>query len=185
MKNELYSNLKFDLTRVQQKTNLFDFVNAILFNHSCKYLLWFRIGNFFRNSTIFKPIYIIALIYIRRLSHKYNMRIPIKTKICKGLLARFFSIVISEDSIIGNHVTIFNGVTIGTERGDTNSGYPIVGNEVVIATGAKIIGNIRIGNHVFVGANAVVAKDIPDNTVVVGILAKILNINGVEKTSFY
>jgi serine O-acetyltransferase len=65
------------------------------------------------------------------------------------------------------------------------AGTPNIGNSVVIATGAKLIGNIQIGNNVFIGANAVCVKDVPDNAVVGGIPAKILNMNGIEKTYFY
>lgn len=54
---------------------------------------------------------------------------------------------------------------------------PIIGNNVYIATGAKILGPIKIGNNVTIGANSVVIKDVPDNMVVAGVPAKIININ--------
>ena len=57
-------------------------------------------------------------------------------------------------------------------------GSPIIGNNVLLFAGAKIIGNVRIGNNVVVGANAVVTHDVPDNAVVVGIPAKVINYNG-------
>ena len=75
-----------------------------------------------------------------------------------------------------------HGTTIGSVRG---KGSPLIGNNIVISAGAKIIGNVKIGNNVMIGANAVVTKDIPDNAVVVGNPAKIVNFNGIEHTSFY
>ena len=58
---------------------------------------------------------------------------------------------------------------------------PKVGDNVVICTGAKLIGNITIGNNVIIGAGAVVVKDVPDNAVVGGVPAKILSMDGMNK----
>lgn len=76
-------------------------------------------------------------------------------------------------------------VTIGSSRGGNRSGYPKIGNNVVVCCGAKIIGNVTIGNNVIIGANAVVTKDIPDNACVAGIPAKIINMNGEEHTKYW
>lgn len=71
---------------------------------------------------------------------------------------------------IGKNATIYQDVTIG----QNNNKYPTIGNNVTIYAGAKIIGDIRIGNNVVIGANAVVNKNVPDNCVVAGIPAKII-----------
>lgn len=78
---------------------------------------------------------------------------------------------------IGRNVIIFQGVTLGAKVIDL--GYhedqrPIVGDNVVIGTGAKILGGIQIGNNVTIGANAVVTKSLPDNVVAVGVPARII-----------
>jgi len=186
MGKDLYSSLKADLKRVREDISFGNFLSAILFNHSFKYLFWFRIGNYSRQYAILKPVLIIALIFLRRLNHKYGIQLSIGTNVGKGLFfPHYSSIVVSADSIIGEHVTLFNGVTIGTERGGDKQGAPTIGNNVVVATGAKVIGGIVVGNNVFIGANAVVVKDVPDNAVIGGIPAKILNMNGLDKTSFY
>lgn len=70
----------------------------------------------------------------------------------------------------GKNVAIESGVVIGDEKGFA----PTLGDNVFIGSGAKIIGNIRIGNDVKIGANAVVTKDVPNNVTVVGIPAKII-----------
>lgn len=78
-------------------------------------------------------------------------------------------IFISDYVKIGENATIFQQVTIGLK--DYNHGLdqvPVIGDNVTIGAGAKVIGPIRIGNNVSIGANAVVTKDIPDNAVVVG-----------------
>lgn len=64
-------------------------------------------------------------------------------------------------------------------------GSPVIGNNVLLFAGAKIIGNVNIGNNVVVGANAVVTHDVPDNAVVVGIPAKVINYNGKEINKMY
>lgn len=60
------------------------------------------------------------------------------------------------------------------------NGSPIIGHNVVIYPGAKILGNVKVGNNVVIGANAVVTKDIPDNSVAVGIPAKVISNKGQE-----
>ncbi len=69
--------------------------------------------------------------------------------------------------MIGSNVTIG-----GKGRGST--GVPIIGNYVYISTGAKILGKIKVGNNVTIGANAVVINDLPDNVIAVGVPARIL-----------
>ncbi len=81
-----------------------------------------------------------------------------------------FSIFISENAKFGKNCIIMQQVTIGTviTKGSKKIGAPTIGDNCYICAGAKIIGNIHIGNNVRIGANAVVYKDVPDNSVVVG-----------------
>lgn len=85
-------------------------------------------------------------------------------------------IVVSPKSKIGKNCMIYQGVTIGEEK----SCAPIIGDYVCILPGAKIFGNIHIGNNVMIGANSVVNKDVPDNARVGGAPAHVLNYNGNE-----
>lgn len=71
-------------------------------------------------------------------------------------------IVVTHNAVIGKNCTIFHQVTIGEGRG----GAPVIGDNVLIGAGAKIIGGIRIGNNVRIAAGCVVMEDIPDNTTV-------------------
>ena len=68
-------------------------------------------------------------------------------------------------------------MTIGRIHNGTHSGVPTIGNNVTIYSGAKVLGNIIIGDNVIVGANAVVLRDVPANCVVAGVPAKILHSN--------
>lgn len=89
-------------------------------------------------------------------------------------------IVIGETSVIGDHVMIYQGVTLGGVSTSKGKRHPTIGNNVVIGTGAIILGNITIGNNVRVGAGSVVLKDIPDDSTVVGIAAEIVKHKGVS-----
>ena len=86
-----------------------------------------------------------------------------------------FSTIIMAD--LGENCWVNQQVTIGHKD---KSGRPQIGNNVRITAGAKVLGNIKIGNHVTVGANAVVVKDVPDNCVVVGIPAYIIEKEGIK-----
>ncbi len=81
-------------------------------------------------------------------------------------------IVISGDATFGDDCILRNGVTVGL-RNRLQRGSPTLGNRVDIGTGAKLLGPIRIGNDVAIGANAVVLSDVPDNHIAVGIPAQI------------
>ena len=78
-------------------------------------------------------------------------------------------IFISSGAKLGKNCVLFHQVTIGsnTLRGSKNQGAPVIGDNVYIGCGAKIIGGIRVGNNVRIGANCVVTEDVPDNATVV------------------
>lgn len=86
---------------------------------------------------------------------------------------RFFidhgiGVVIGETAIVGDDVMIYHTVTLGGKSLEHIKRHPTVGDRVVIGAGAKLIGNITIGNDVQIGANTVVTKDVPNGTTVVG-----------------
>ena len=91
-------------------------------------------------------------------------------------------VVIGETTIIGDNVTIYQGVTLGGTSKSRIKRHPTIGNNVIVGAGAKIIGAITIGDNVKIGANSVVNKDIPSGSVVVGIPGRIISLNG-EKTT--
>ncbi|MBR8759090.1 serine O-acetyltransferase [Porphyromonas levii] len=115
------------------------------------------------------------------LNRKYGIQIPPATSIGKGFyIGHFGTIVVSPHAVIGDNVNISQGVTIGYANRGTNEGAAIIGNEVYIGPGAKIVGRVKIGNNVAIGANAVVTHDIPDNAVAVGIPAKVISYDGAS-----
>jgi serine O-acetyltransferase len=87
-------------------------------------------------------------------------------------------VVIGETAIIGDNVLIYQGVTLGGTGKERGKRHPTIGNSVVIGAGAKVLGNITIGDNSYIGSNAVVIKDVPPNSTVVGVPGRITKQEG-------
>ncbi|MFI5109205.1 MAG: serine O-acetyltransferase [Terriglobales bacterium] len=92
---------------------------------------------------------------------------------------RFFidhgmGVVIGETSIIGDDVTLYQGVTLGGTGKEKGKRHPTLGNNVVVGGGAKILGNVTLGENCRVGAGSVVLRDVPDNSTIVGVPGHII-----------
>jgi serine O-acetyltransferase len=82
-------------------------------------------------------------------------------------------VVIGETAVIGDNVTLFQGVTLGGTGKERGKRHPTIGDNVVIGAGAKVLGNITVGTSSMVGANAVVIRDVPEHSTVVGVPGRI------------
>ncbi|HBY60164.1 MAG TPA: serine O-acetyltransferase [Solibacterales bacterium] len=138
-------------------------------------------------------------ILLHRLAHRlYRARIPIVPRVLSQV-SRFFTgieihpgarigrrffidhgmgVVIGETTEIGDDVLLYQGVTLGGTGKERGKRHPTLGNHVVVGTGAKILGNIRIGDHVKVGACSVVVHPVPDHSTVVGVPGRIVRTRG-------
>ena len=141
---------------------------------------------------------------LHRVSHKlYVNKIPLLPRIISNLSRiitgveihpgaeigrKFFidhgmGVVIGETSIIGDNVLIYQGVTLGGTGKETGKRHPTLKNDIVVGSGAKILGNITIGNNVRIGAGSVVIEDVPDDSTVVGIPGRIVVHKGQKSHS--
>lgn len=103
-----------------------------------------------------------------------GIELPSETRVGHRFrIDHFGGIVISGDASFGDDCVIRNGVTVGLKNAGQR-GAPTIGNRVDIGAGAKVLGAIRVGDDVAIGANAVVITDVPSNSVAVGIPARIL-----------
>jgi len=83
-------------------------------------------------------------------------------------------VVIGETTEIGDDVLLYQGVTLGGTGKEKGKRHPTIGNNVVIGTGAKILGNITIGDHTKIGAGSVVIRSVPDHSTVVGVPGRVV-----------
>ncbi|MCA4776699.1 serine acetyltransferase [Empedobacter stercoris] len=137
----------------------------------------YRIMEFF-NDKGFKMISGLIMRYIRIV---YSCDLPYNLKLGKGVILKHngLGVVIHPKAIIGDNTQIYQNVSIA---GRNNRGTPIIGKNVFIGCGACILGGVKIGDNVSIGANSVVLNDIPDNAVVVGIPGKVIKISDVKET---
>ena len=110
---------------------------------------------------------------------KYGISIPYNTRIGPGLyIGHHGGIVINYDVVIGEDCNLNHEVTIGAKYGGKTPGIPVIGDRVYLGPGCKVIGGIRLGNGVAVGANSVVIDSVPDFGVVAGVPAKVISVKG-------
>ncbi|MGL5150991.1 MAG: serine acetyltransferase [Clostridium sp.] len=133
----------------------------------------YRMGNAVYYSSVNSLIKKVLMIPLKLISIIINeclfgIEIPFEARIGKRLrLIHLNGIVISKSSVIGDDCTIFHQVTLGANEHKGNLKSPQVMNNVYVGCGAKLIGNIIIGENVKVGANAVIVKSIPQNSTVI------------------
>ena len=136
-----------------------------------------RLANWFYRRNMF----FMARWISQRASKKTGVEIHPAVKIGK----RFFidhgtGVVIGETAIIGDDVTIYQGVTLGGTGKDTGKRHPTIGNNVMIGAGAKVLGPLEIGDNSRIAAGAVVLADIPPNSTAVGVPARVVKRDGVR-----
>lgn len=152
------------------------FVEQIV-SESFKVTFWFRILSYLRNKGCLCKVFFYPLrLYYMHVSRVTGIQLPIGTKIGGGIIfCHFGYVVIANSVIIGDNVSIHPGVIIGRIFAGPKQGVPTIGSNVVIFAGAKIVGNITIGDNAVIGPNAVVIDDVPQNAVVVGVPAKVVS----------
>lgn len=111
------------------------------------------------------PLYFVANALLKIV---WGIDLPRGTSAGPGLyIGHFGGITISADAVIGRNCNLSQDVTIGVAGQGDRRGTPVIGDNVYIAPGVRIIGPVRVGHNVKIGANAVVHADVPDNAVVV------------------
>ena len=161
-------------------------LSIILTYPGVKAVFFHQISNFFYKA----GFDLIARIISQTIRFFTGIEIHPGAKIGKNLfIDHGMGVVIGETSEIGDNVTIYHNVTLGgsspsidSERQRHEKRHPTIGNDVVIGSGAQIIGPIKVGNNARIAANAVVVKDVPENATMVGIPARTVKLE--NKGSF-
>jgi serine O-acetyltransferase len=130
----------------------------------------------FQSKIVRYPLAAIHLILAKLGEMFFGITIGVSAEIGRRLtIEHSGAIVIHGCARIGDDCIIRQGVTIGNRRLDDPLGAPFIGDRVNIGAGAKLLGRIKIGNDVEIGANAVVISDVPDGAIAVGVPARILH----------
>ena len=117
----------------------------------------------------------------QRSRHKTGIEIHPGATIGKGLfIDHGMGVVIGETTIIGDNCTIYQNVTLGGTGKETGKRHPTLGNNVLVGSGAKVLGPFKVGDNARIAAGAVVLSEVPPNATAVGVPARVVKVNGVR-----
>ena len=123
----------------------------------------------------------IARYISQRSRHKTGIEIHPGATIGKGLVIDHgMGVVIGETTVIGDNCTIYQNVTLGGTGKETGKRHPTLGNNVLVGSGAKVLGPFKVGDNARIAAGAVVLSEIPPNATAVGVPARVVKVNGIR-----
>jgi serine O-acetyltransferase len=171
--SELLYLWRSDLYRYGGKVSFLFFLRTYLICFGFRYTFYMRQCKYLHSKSFLKLLFFISTIILRHYRIKFGIEIPWQTEIGPGFyIGHFGGIVVNAASKIGKNCNISQGVTLGQANRGNRMGAPIIGNNVYIGPGVKIIGRVVVGDNVAIGANCVVTKDFSDNSVIVGVPGK-------------
>ena len=138
----------------------------VLLYPSFKAIMRYRLAH----KLYMKGHYFFARWISQRTARKTGIEIHPGAKIGRGLfIDHGHGVVIGETAVVGDNVTLYQGVTLGGTGKESGKRHPTIGNNVMISAGAKVLGSFKIGDNSKIGAGSVVLKEVPPNSTVVGI----------------
>lgn len=168
----MFDYLMHDFRRVYKKTSYrgnFRKFLIVLLSQGFQALVGYRLCRWL----VKKRIPILNIFIQKAVEILTGISIPPTAELGKGIfIPHFGGIVINSGSKLGDFCTISHDVTIGNKR--PGGGAPVIGDNVYICAGAKVLGEITVGDHCIIGANAVLMESVPPNSVVAGIPAKVI-----------
>jgi len=169
---KLFKLIKEDFSNVKRNDPALHSTFELFFNYPGLWaLLFHRIAHwFYMKGLRFIPRFISAVgMFLTMIDIHPGATIGRRVFIDHGV-----GVVIGETAIVGNDVIIYQQVTLGGVRSSKDKRHPTIGDNVVIGAGAKVLGNINVGNGAKIGANSVVVKDVPMLATAVGIPARVI-----------
>ncbi|MDD6812264.1 MAG: serine O-acetyltransferase [Lachnospiraceae bacterium] len=144
---------------------------------SFKVILHYRIAH----KLYLKHHYFLARWVSQRGVRKTGIEIHPGAQIGKGLFIDHGNgVIIGETSIVGDNVTLYQGVTLGGTGKEQGKRHPTIGNNVMISAGAKVLGSFTIGDNSKIGAGSVVLEEVPPNSTVVGVPGRVVKRNNIS-----
>ena len=173
----ILSFIKDEITVVMERDPAIKSKSEVFLYPSFRAMLWYRLSHKLYN----KKHYFLARWISQCAVRKTGIEIHPGAKIGKGLfIDHGMGVVIGETCIIGDNVTLYQGVTLGGTGKEKGKRHPTIGNNVMISAGAKVLGSFTIGDNSKIGAGSVVLKSVPPNSTVVGIPGKVIKRDNVK-----
>ena len=123
----------------------------------------------------------IARYLSQRNRHKSGIEIHPAAQLGKGVfIDHGMGVVIGETTVVGDNCTIYQNVTLGGTGKDVGKRHPTLGNNVLVGSGAKVLGPFTVGDNARIAAGAVVLREVPANATAVGVPARIVKLNGIR-----
>lgn len=168
----MLNNLRYDIRNILNNDPAAKSeVEVLLLYPSVHALILYRIAHKLYN----KKLFFVARLISQLGRFLTGIEIHPGAKIGRGLfIDHGMGVVIGETAEVGDNVTIYHEVTLGGTGKEKGKRHPTIGDNVIIGSGAKVLGPIYIGNNVKIGANSVVLKDVPSYATAVGIPARII-----------
>jgi serine O-acetyltransferase len=179
----MFKNLLTDIRSIKERDPAArSSIEVLLLYSGVRALISYRIAHWFHK----KGLFFIARTLSQRSRKKTGIEIHPGAKIGRGLfIDHGMGVVIGETAEVGDFCTIYQGVTLGGTGKDKGKRHPTIGNNVMIGSGAKILGPFTVGDNSKIASNAVVLDEVPPNSTAVGVPARIVVRDGkkVPKTA--
>ena len=172
----MFNRLRYDIRAIRERDPAArSGVEVFLLYSGLHAVIWYRIAHWFFKHHLF----FIARLLSQTAKWLTGIEIHPGATIGKGLLIDHGSgVVIGETAEIGDNCTIYQGVTLGGTGKDKGKRHPTLGDNVMVGSGAKILGTFKVGSNSKIAANAVVLEEIPENCTAVGVPARIVRRDG-------
>ena len=172
----MFNRLRYDIRAIRERDPAArSGLEVFLLYSGLHAVIWYRIAHWFFKHHLF----FIARLLSQTAKWLTGIEIHPGATIGKGLLIDHGSgVVIGETAEIGDNCTIYQGVTLGGTGKDKGKRHPTLGDNVMVGSGAKILGPFKVGDNSKIAANAVVLEEIPENCTAVGVPARIVRRDG-------
>lgn len=172
----IISNIKEEIRIIQERDPAIHSAMEVFLYPSFKVMMHYRVAH----RLYEKKHYFLARYISQRGVRKTGIEIHPGAKIGKGFFIDHGNgVIIGETAIIGDNVTLYQGVTLGGTGKEHGKRHPTIGNNVMISAGAKVLGSFTIGDNSKIGAGSVVLSEVPPNSTVVGVPGRVVKRNNV------
>ena len=171
-----FKKIKEEINLIRERDPAIHSSMEVLLYPSFKVMLHYRLAH----KLYLKKHYFLARYISQRAVRKTGIEIHPGAQIGKGFFIDHGNgVIIGETTIIGDNVTLYQGVTLGGNGKEHGKRHPTIGNNVMISAGAKVLGSFTIGDNSKIGAGSVVLSEVPPNSTVVGVPGRVVKRNNV------